>query len=349
MADVVASMADVVDALRHEETLLALFCTNMFLITIALFMQTIRQPTSLATEEVAAAALSAEPSATIGEADGGALAMTGAADSGARRNQSSDRPTSKHRFTGLEPSEPGQWWHSPCASDAEAAIIKDAMQLVDADLHPLPPHADMTLLRQLRGPALGCDAAALAAMYSTALRWRRSNVLKLPNGRETLWPAAVDFAHGEWASQYVQMGFSIGRARGGHPVKLERLGYADVPRLMKSPNGPARIEAFYYSLLESLLTALDAESAASGRLLRMYEVFDMTGLGMWQISFSALGFVRKVLHVVLRVYSEVTCKGAWASRSQPTPTRGLAACRPRLAPHREQHAAQAAHHSVRLD
>ena len=107
MADVVASMADVVDALRHEETLLALFCTNMFLITIALFMQTIRQPTSLATEEVAAAALSAEPSATIGEADGGALAMTGAADSGARRNQSSDRPTSKHRFTGLEPSEPG--------------------------------------------------------------------------------------------------------------------------------------------------------------------------------------------------------------------------------------------------
>lgn len=202
----------------------------------------------------------------------------------------------------------GDWWYSPLASPAEAQVISKALQLVDSSLLPLPPHADISMLRQLRGPAMGCDAPRLAHLYSKALRWRRENVEELPGRREAIWPAAIELAHGQWASEFSQMGFGIGRARGGHPVKLERIGHCDVVRILAIPGGYERMRGYYYSLLDTMLTSLDAESAACGQLLRMYEVFDMQGMSMRQVSWKVLGFARALINVVLGVYAEVTCK-----------------------------------------
>lgn len=175
------------------------------------------------------------------------------------------------------------WWHSPLANDAEAAVIQAATPLL-AHLAPLPPHVDLELLRQLR--ALGKPKpAALAAAYGKHLRWRRENVIwpvgasASVDAARTLWPAAADHGHGAWAVDgRLHIGLNIGRAKGGHVVKIERVGATDILRICDERGGDERLLGHYYSLLDTMLLALNAESAASGQLVRMYEVFDLGGL-----------------------------------------------------------------------
>ena len=73
----------------------------------------------------------------------------------------------------------------------------------------------------------------------------------------------------------MECGLCLGRALGGHVVKLERIGRADMAAMVREEGGPERLLQHYYSMLETMLMALNAESAKAGRLLRMYEVFDM--------------------------------------------------------------------------
>lgn len=230
-----------------------------------------------------------------------------------------------------------EWWHSPLAHADEAQVIADAQRLLIADgLEPLPRYVHLELLRQLR--ALSTNSAAqLAAVYGKHLRWRRANVLRpadafpaaasadaAPPPRR-LWYASGEHAHGDWARSRVELGLCIGRASGGHPVKLERIGKARIGDVCAEPNGPTHLLDHYYSLLETMLIALNAESEAAGRLLRMYEVFDLGGLSVWQCTVMALKTVTQLLTVVVGVYAETTCKAVLINlpRAVAMPVRGI--------------------------
>jgi hypothetical protein len=200
------------------------------------------------------------------------------------------------------------WWYSPLADEREAATIERAMALLDGDLHPLPPHADISMLRHLRTIGSGSSPSSLAKTYEKALRWRRKHVPEFPGGRRAMWPSMEELAEGEWAKAYTEIGFCIGRAKGGMPVKIERIGNADLVGVSKLHGGPERLRLFYYSLLEALLTACDAESAATGQLVRMYEIFDMKNLSSRQATFTVLRFMRDLVTVITTQYCETTCR-----------------------------------------
>ena len=177
-----------------------------------------------------------------------------------------------NQFDPSSPSTADMWWHSPMASAAEKEMIALAVPHVSADLKPLPALAHIGMLRQLRALGAKATPAGIADGYGKALRWRREHCPPLPGGRAQVWAASDELSEGRWAKNYVQIGVCIGRSRGGHPVKLERIGAADLVGVANYPGGEGKMLTYYQSLLEVLMTALDAESAASGRLLRMYEV-----------------------------------------------------------------------------
>jgi hypothetical protein len=207
------------------------------------------------------------------------------------------------------------WWSSPLASPAEAETIGSATPLVLAQgLGPLPKYAELEMLRQLR--ALGsssCTPQALAAAYVKALRWRRENVLR-PAGAcgdrssRKLWYSAREHAHGGWASTRIELGLCIGRATGGHPVKIERVGRSDIASIVSEAGGSERLLMHYYSILESILVALNAESVACGRLLQMYEIFDLAGLSVFKCSLHAIRTVTVLVGVIIGTYAETTAK-----------------------------------------
>lgn len=222
------------------------------------------------------------------------------------------------------------WWHSPLADAEEARIIERAMTLVKADgLAPLPPHADLELLRQLRALGRTATPDTLASTYAKHLRWRRENVLRpagsLDPATRQIWYPPVEHARGEWARTRVELGLCIGRATGGHPVKFERVGKADIARMVREAGGPEALLNYYYSILDTMLIALNAESAKCGRLLRTYEVFDLKGLSIFKCSVTAISTVTKLVMVVIGPYAETTSKAVLFNlpRTVVVPVRGI--------------------------
>jgi hypothetical protein len=235
--------------------------------------------------------------------------------------------TAADQFDPRSPSTDAMWWHSPLATEEEASIVKLAMELVDDDLKPLPAHAHITMLRQVRTISSSSFSSpsprAAADLYGKALKWRRENCKPLPGGRQDVWAAPTELCEGMWARHYCQLGICIGRSRGGHPVKLERIGLANLAAINKSPGGEERILSYYQSLLEMLLTALDAESVttesvttesvttesdASGRLLRMYEIFDFKGMSLRNATWPVVKFTNNLMQCMVSVYSETTVR-----------------------------------------
>ena len=220
--------------------------------------------------------------------------------------------TAADQFDPRSPSTDAMWWHSPLATEEEASIVKLAMELVDDDLKPLPAHAHITMLRQVRTISSSSFSSpsprAAADLYGKALKWRRENCKPLPGGRQDVWAAPTELCEGMWARHYCQLGICIGRSRGGHPVKLERIGLANLAAINKSPGGEERILSYYQSLLEMLLTALDAESDASGRLLRMYEIFDFKGMSLRNATWPVVKFTNNLMQCMVSVYSETTVR-----------------------------------------
>ena len=220
--------------------------------------------------------------------------------------------TAAAQFDPRSPSTDAMWWHSPLATEEEASIVKLAMELVDDDLKPLPAHAHITMLRQVRTISSSSFSSpsprAAADLYGKALKWRRENCKPLPGGRQDVWAAPTELCEGAWARHYCQLGICIGRSRGGHPVKLERIGLANLAAINKSPGGEERILSYYQSLLEMLLTALDAESDASGRLLRMYEIFDFKGMSLRNATWPVVKFTNNLMQCMVSVYSETTVR-----------------------------------------
>ena len=230
-----------------------------------------------------------------------------------------------------------EWWHSPLASPAEARVIADAKALVlrqeglATKQTPLPQHVDLELLRQLR--ALGPKTAdhALAEVYGNHLRWRREHVLRprasldFSTEPRRLWYASEEHAHGDWAKTRVDLGLCLGRATGGHAVKLERVGKARIGEITAEPGGPTRLLEHYYSLLDTMMVALNAESVSQGRLLRMYEVFDLKGLSIWQCTVVAIRTITTLLTVVTSVYAETTAKAVLINlpRAVAVPVRSI--------------------------
>ena len=86
-----------------------------------------------------------------------------------------------------------------------------------------------------------------------------------------------------------------GRARGGHPVKVERMGAYDTAAILREDNAEERLREYYYGLLEDQERALDAESVAAGRLLRSFEVFDLLGASTTQVTFATFRFAQAVV------------------------------------------------------
>ena len=196
----------------------------------------------------------------------------------------------------------------PLADGAESDLIARATQLLDSDLLPLPAHHEIELLRHLRcqGPAI---ADALAATYASALRWRRANAGEQGVGARPTWPAPIDLADGAWAAEFLQIGLMIGRARGGHPVRLERAGRSDLNGASRQRGGEARLRRHYLAMLEARYHGLNADSAACGRLLSAYEIYDMSELSVWQVvGLPALRFAGAVIDAYKGAYPGVCCR-----------------------------------------
>ena len=232
-------------------------------------------------------------------------------------------------------NEPNAWWASPLASDAETAVISAATRLVSArEAEPLPPYADLEMLRALR--ALGgarCKPEKLADEYAKHLRWRRENVL-WPAGQDRnfgatskLWPSAIEHAYGQWAleNRRMHVGLNIGRSRGGHVVKMERVGESDISAICDERGGDAKMLAFYYSLLDTMMLALNAESVASGSLVRMYEIFDLKGLSPRHARLHVFRTMSRLLTTVTSVYAETTVRAVLLNlpRSVAVPVRAI--------------------------
>jgi hypothetical protein len=212
------------------------------------------------------------------------------------------------------PGHGSDWWHSPAASEKERAAIEDAKALLPGDALAWTlgravafgaPAFEMELLRKLRTlPRTARTGERLAAVVGDALDWKRKHAAPHSPAakRPTAGLAAADLSHGEWACRFLVMGMRCGRARGGHPVKIERIGANDMQGLAASPGGEEKLRLFYRSLLEELCASLNAESAACGALLRSYEVFDMRDLSL-RNAFSPVvfRFTAEQLKVVGRV------------------------------------------------
>jgi len=150
-------------------------------------------------------------------------------------------------------------------------------------------------------------AAKLTAATTVAEEWKAAHSMSPPPRAGDCWNSVRDLPEGDWAAQYLQMGLRCGRARGGHPVKIERIGRHKIGEMKNDPNAEIRLKTFYFSLLEDLYRSLNEQSADAGTLLRMYEIFDLEGISVRQaVSPLVLGFARSTLTVVARVYCGTT-------------------------------------------
>lgn len=253
------------------------------------------------------------------------------------------------------------WWLLPPASAVEASTMNAAEP--DAS-----PQRKLLLLRQLRvlGTASSGTnvAVALAKQCAEVDEWKKANLpaklLCQPHDEhdelQHCWPSAADLAHGEWALGYICLGLRCGRARGGHPVKIERVGLAQTERMERetgsageervssrkvkstpllqiSPfvhrallllcttfgGSPLQLAQFYFAMIESMQQSLDAESLALGRMLGTYEIFDVRGMRLSQVSMVTMRFAKRMMIAFSKIYAETTVKVAiinlpWALR-----------------------------------
>ena len=152
---------------------------------------------------------------------------------------------------------PHAWGRSPLATSAEADTVAAAAALL-ADLvpemlerhpqllEPSGPLLEIQLLRHLRALGPSGTAKQTASGWRNAWEWKKANrVHDLVNGlerEERRWLAARDLPHGAWATRHLRLGMRCGRARGGHPVKVERMGAYDTAAILasSSANGSRR-------------------------------------------------------------------------------------------------------------
>lgn len=261
------------------------------------------------------------------------------------------RPRPRRRQPRCDTAAAGMWWHSPLASASEHIIVSGArVQLLAQDAEATTePHLDTLLLRRCRGNGFGRNGAhveaetnQLVSAVAESLKWRRAHALPLaPLADSDTYCAARELAHGQWAASYLEVGLRCGRSLGGHPVKIERPGRHDVRGIENyrcsagEAKGELLLREYYYAMLEDMCAAcslkgssatlallhlmpalprqrtLDRESAASGQLLKSYEVFDMEGLSWSNLtSLPVLRVSRGVLRTFSHFYPETTVRTA---------------------------------------
>lgn len=72
-------------------------------------------------------------------------------------------------------------------------------------------------------------------------------------------------------------------------------------------------------MIESMQQSLDAESLALGRMLGTYEIFDVRGMRLSQVSMVTMRFAKRMMIAFSKIYAETTVKVAiinlpWALR-----------------------------------
>ena len=241
----------------------------------------------------------------------------------ASRSSSSDPTSPWSPDADADDGGPHAWWRSPLATPAEADTVAAAAALL-ADLvpemlerhpqllEPSGPLLEIQLLRHLRALGPSGTAKQTARGWRNAWEWKKANrVHDLVNGlerEERRWLAARDLPHGAWATRHLRLGMRCGRARGGHPVKVERMGAYDTAAILREDNAEERLREYYYGLLEDQERALDAESVAAGRLLRSFEVFDLLGASTTQVTFATFRFAQAVVVAFSQHYPETTAR-----------------------------------------
>ena len=134
------------------------------------------------------------------------------------------------------------------------------------------------------------------------------------------WPSVRDLPHGEWGAVHAQIGLRCGRTlQGMMPVKIERMGTHDANSAFERPNGEVYMRNFYYDILESGQHSLNAESEAVGVMMRSYDIFDMAGLSLAQLSLPTMQIAKVLLGVFASIYAETTGRSViinlpWALR-----------------------------------
>lgn len=209
-----------------------------------------------------------------------------------------------------------KWWISVPESEEERELIAATLLLLGGECPD--SFIELRLLRRLRAMAWGnvsrVTAEEVAAAHRSAYAWRQEKRLAgaqfchVEDG--PTWRSSHSLPHGEFISRFMQIGLRCGRARGGHPVKLERAGLHDTRGLAAQPGGTDKLLDFYYALLEDNQRTLDADSFEAGRLLRTYEVFDMRGLTWSQLNTTTLNFVRVLLSSFIGIFPETTVRAA---------------------------------------
>jgi hypothetical protein len=202
---------------------------------------------------------------------------------------------------------PHGWQFRPLASEAEDDIIRRT----EPDATPL---RRLKLLRHLRALGPEMTPVQLAARLEVVDAFKRANLNRRNEPRCTAehWPAANEIEHGAWASEYIEIGLRCGRALGGHHVKIERVGVAQTKRMERETGaaGEERLFRFYLAMIENMQAALDEESLGVGRLLGTYEIFDVGGMRISQVSLTTLRFARRMMTAFSNIYTETTAKVA---------------------------------------
>ena len=140
----------------------------------------------------------------------------------------------------------------------------------------------------------------LSLPVSQALEWRLKNLpLDLLEEQYravgSRWLATVEMPHGDWATQHAFIGMHCGFSKGGHPVKIERIGAFDLAGLQRGRNSRQRLNHFYLALVDCLQRRLDQTTLETGKLQQTYEIFDMSGMGWQMLTLTTVNFTRDVL------------------------------------------------------
>lgn len=207
-----------------------------------------------------------------------------------------------------------QWWVLSPATPSEQDVI--AAAVTDFEIEATSEQRYLRLLRQLRALGPTATPAQLASRMREVGEWKREHLGGAPptltGDLAAYWPAAADLEHAVWALGYISLGLRCGRARGGHPVKIERVGLAQTERMERETgaDGEERLARFYFGMIESMQVALDDESVAAGRLLGTYEIFDVSEMRISQVSFTTIRFAQRMMRAFSRIYAESTVKVA---------------------------------------